>query len=109
MQATRYANVGSVSNTLMQAHKALACTLTRLRSERRTSGGDKVEAFLTGPGGAVLPVAVRDLGNGCYTLSSSTNRPGIWIMKPLVIAQPSAQLILEHSIIAGLPLVAAGL
>ena len=55
---------------------------------RRTSGGDKVEAFLTGPGDAVLPVAVKDLGNGCYTLSSTATRPGAWTIKPRVRAAP---------------------
>ena len=52
----------------------------------RTTGGDKVEAFLTGPGDAVLPVAVKDLGNGCYMLSSTATRPGAWTLKPRVSA-----------------------
>ena len=50
----------------------------------RTSGGDKVEAFLSGPGDAVLPVAVEDLGNGCYLLSCTVNRPATWTIKPRV-------------------------
>ncbi len=50
----------------------------------RTSGGDKVEAFLSGPGDAVLPVAVKDLGNGCYLLSCTANRPGTWTIKARV-------------------------
>ena len=50
----------------------------------RTSGGDRVEAFLCGPGDAVLPVAVKDLGNGCYALSSTADKPGTWIIKPRV-------------------------
>ena len=50
----------------------------------RTSGGDKVEAFLCGPGDAVLPVAVKDLNNGCYVLSSTADKPGTWTIKPRV-------------------------
>lgn len=50
----------------------------------RTSGGDKVETFLSGPGDAVLPVAVKDLGNGCYLLSCTANRPGTWTIKARV-------------------------
>ena len=43
-----------------------------------------MEAFLCGPGDAVLPVAVKDLGNGCYVLSSTADKPGTWTIKPRV-------------------------
>ena len=76
----------SAGHARLHAHQALGSTLTWRCIKRRTSGGDKVEAFLTGPGGAVFPVAIKDLGNGCYTLSSATNRPGPWVIKPLVLA-----------------------
>lgn len=57
---------------------------TACASVCRTSGGDKVEAFLCGPGDAVLPVAVKDLDSGCYELSATANRPGTWTIKPRV-------------------------
>ena len=43
-----------------------------------------MEAFLCGSGDAVLPIAVKDLGNGCYVLSSTADKPGTWTIKPRV-------------------------
>lgn len=43
-----------------------------------------MEAFLCGPNEAVLPVGVKDLGNGSYVLTAAANRPAAWTIKPRV-------------------------
>lgn len=64
---------------------------TRSRKSRdaekcRTTGGDKVEAWLCGPADALVPAAVTDLKNGCYSVRFTVPRAGAWTLKPRVSA-----------------------
>ena len=43
-----------------------------------------MEAFLCGPDEAVVPVGVKDLGNGSYVLTTAATRPGAWTIKARV-------------------------
>ena len=77
------------SGTVLTAMRGLdlcpgCCCASLSSGVCRTSGGDKVEAFLCGPGDAVLPIAAKDLGNGCYVLSGTADKPGTWTIKPRV-------------------------
>ncbi|CAL8470626.1 g10168 [Coccomyxa elongata] len=50
----------------------------------RTSGGDKVEAFLCGPDNALVPATITDLKSGSYTVDFTVTRAGTWTLKPRV-------------------------
>lgn len=50
----------------------------------RTSGGDKVEAFLCGPDDVLVPATITDLKSGSYTVDFTVTRAGAWTLKPRV-------------------------
>ncbi len=52
----------------------------------RTSGGDKVEAWLCGPEEALVPASVTDLKNGSYCVEFCVAHAGAWTLKPRVHA-----------------------